>query len=412
METGHGPEEYSFMQEVIKEEKMSLKKIIGKIMKWVALGAVFGVTACVSFFALKPWAEDTFQDDPEEVQIPLDEDPVVEQTPIIEQIEKELTIESYRELNLLLGQVATEAQKSIVHITGIKLDENWVTGKIEASYHTSGLIVADNGRELLILTNYSDVKNGQLFQARFADDTSHEAVLKQKDKNTNLAVFSVAKASIAEESWDKIQVAALGNSKILSKGRTLIALGSPFGSADGIGYGVASSLGQIKNCADGEYSIVVTDMPGSSIGNGFLFDSYGAVMGIIDSSLYSNKTNVLSAVGISAIKKEIELMSNGRNVPYVGVIGTMITEEMSEVQGIPAGLYVQEVEVDSPAMKAGIQSGDVLTYIGSDGIKTFENYHKAILAQEAGNTIKLSGYRMGAESYVDIQFNVTVGISQ
>ena len=105
-------------------------------------------------------------------------------------------------------------------------------------------------------------------------------------------------------------------------------------------------------------------------------------------------------------------MSNGKNVPYIGIIGTIVTEEMSEAQGIPAGLYVNEVKVDSPAMKAGIQSGDIITSVGKTKVVTMKDYHKAVLAQEAGKTVKITGQRFGAESYVDIKFNVTVGVVQ
>ena len=154
-------------------------------------------------------------------------------------------------------------------------------------------------------------------------------------------------------------------------------------------------------------------MPGAKGSSGFLFDTYGNVMGIIDPDLMNEDgTGTLAAIGISAIKSEIELMSNGKNVPYVGIIGTIITKEMSEIQGMPAGLYVTEVEVDSPAMKAGIQSGDIITKIGGQEIDSLTAYHKEVLAQEAGKTIKLTGQRYGVENYVDIKFNVTVGVIQ
>ena len=205
----------------------------------------------------------------------------------------------------------------------------------------------------------------------------------------------------------------MGNSNTLQQGRTLIAVGSPFGYADGVGYGVASSVEELIVHADGKYSVIITDMPGAQKGSGFLFDTYGKVQGIIDSSFIDDGSNgILSAIGISAVKSEIELMSNGKNVPYVGIVGTVVTAEMSEAQGIPEGLYVTEVEVDSPAMKAGIQSGDVITKVGSRKVSDLEAYRKAILEQEAGKTITLTGQRRGAENYVDIKFSVTVGVKQ
>ena len=429
MDTGHGPkrelnqeqnpeqasEEYSFLQEIIKDEQKDLKKIVKKVVKWAILGFVFGMTACTGFFALKPWAETTFQRDTDKVEIPKDEEAeeVTQPETVSELVQQELTMEDYRELNQVISEVAAEAKKCVVQVTGIAQDGSWANEQDAGALQSAGLIVADNGRELLILTNYSSVKSASLFQVEFADGTDHEAVLKQKDGTIDLAIFSVAKSGISEETWAQIKVAGLGNSNTLQQGRTLIAVGSPFGYADGVGYGVASSVEEAIVRADGKYSVIITDMPGAQKGSGFLFDTYGKVQGIIDSSFIDDGSNgILSAIGISAVKSEIELMSNGKNVPYVGIVGTVVTAEMSEAQGIPEGLYVTEVEVDSPAMKAGIQSGDVITKVGSRKVSDLEAYRKAILEQEAGKTITLTGQRRGAENYVDIKFSVTVGVKQ
>lgn len=420
MDTEHRPdeeknqEEYSFIQEIIKDEKMDARKLTAKIGKWLCIGFLFGAAACVGFFALRPWAETTFQKDPDKVEIPLDDENAETETPeVTDSTEQELTIQNYRELNEQLEAVALEAEKSIVQVTGIRQDENWASGQNATLHQISGLIVADNGPELLILTRYSDMKEAELFRVKFADSTEHEAVMKQKDGNSDLAIFSVAKDGITDDTWSKIKVAVLGNSHTLTRGRALIALGSPFGYEDGIGYGVASTVDETIILADGEYRILVTDMPGTKKCNGFLFDSYGSVMGIINSDLIGKDGDgTLTVIGISAVKSEIELMSNGKNVSYVGIIGTMVTEEMSQAQGIPVGLYVTEVEVDSPAMKAGIQSGDVITEIDGKKITSVSGYHKAVIGQEAGKTINLTGQRYGAENYVDIEFHVTVGVKQ
>ena len=261
METGHGPEEYSFMQEVIKDEKMDAKKMAKKIGKWAALGIIFGVAACVSFYVLKPWAETVFQKNPDKVEIPKDDEIEDDEPDVQEQVkEQELTIDSYRELNVLLGELALEAKKSVVHVSGIKQDQSWIDGGYTPSNQTSGLIVADNGRELLILTNYSSMKDAQLFKVEFADGTEHEAVLKQKDGNTDLAIFSVAKSGITEATWEQIKVAMLGRSNTFISGRTLLAIGSPFGFKDGLGYGIASSVDEMILHADGEYNIIITDI--------------------------------------------------------------------------------------------------------------------------------------------------------
>ena len=104
----------------------------------------------------------------------------------------------------------------------------------------------------------------------------------------------------------------------------------------------------------------------------------------------------------------IELMSNGKAVPYIGILGIDVTESI-EQQGIPQGVYVKEVEVDSPAMAAGIQSGDIITSIGGAEVKTISAYQSVLIDKEVGSKVKIRGQRQGSGGYVDIDFNVTVG---
>ena len=98
-------DEYSFMQETFKDEQLSPKKVVAKVFKWLSLGVVFGVAACLSFYALKPWAENVFREEPEEVELSNDdminepEEPV-EEIPKEEPEEEEQSVEQKQELTL------------------------------------------------------------------------------------------------------------------------------------------------------------------------------------------------------------------------------------------------------------------------------------------------------------------------
>ena len=191
MNTGHVPEEhqedYSFLQETFKDERLGPKKLASKVGKWLGLGMVFGMAACVAFYALKPWAEETFQQKPDEVEIDMTDNSQTDemqeqQEQSTEVVDTVLTIDDYYELNNGLKQVAQAAQKSVVVVSGIEDSSNWSGGNDGVS-STSGLIVADNGRELLILAKYSPLKSTQFFQVEFEDGSLHQASFKQKDAN-------------------------------------------------------------------------------------------------------------------------------------------------------------------------------------------------------------------------------------
>jgi len=86
-----------------------------------------------------------------------------------------------------------------------------------------------------------------------------------------------------------------------------------------------------------------------------------------------------------------------------------VTEKLAGEQGIPKGIYVREVEADSPAMQAGIQNGDVITEINKTDITGITGLHKQIAEAGTGTQIRIKGQRRGADGYVDVTFDVTVG---
>ena len=77
---------------------------------------------------------------------------------------------------------------------------------------------------------------------------------------------------------------------------------------------------------------------------------------------------------------------------------------------MPVGVYVDSVETDSPAMAAGIQPGDVLTKIGKEGIHTPGQYQEQLKKYKGGQKISITGMRKGNEGYVEIIFDVTIGV--
>jgi len=117
----------------------------------------------------------------------------------------------------------------------------------------------------------------------------------------------------------------------------------------------------------------------------------------------------VTGYGISGLKSEIELLSNGQGVPYIGIRGLDVTAAEIEAQGIPEGVYVRTVETDSPAMAAGIQSGDIITEAAGKKITSLSAYQSVLRDQKSGSKIRLKGQRQGSGGYVDISFDVTVG---
>ncbi len=412
-ESGTEYEEYEFLQETLKDEKKRGRIRKSTIIKCAVLGLVFGMTASLGFFALKPWAEDLILGDPDEITIPEEEEDQENTDTTEEDQSLVVSMDHYREMNAALTEIADKAKCSMARISVIAdetVDAENATGEEAAGTNSvTGVIVADNGQEYLIFGSNRVCQNGETVEVTFADGRSYESNVKQTDGTLGYAVYAVHKSSLAASTAEKIQVAALGRTGTAEQGNTIIAMGDPFGYGDSIGFGVIASSGTEKNRTDGEYRVIGTDISGAADGTGALFNVNGEVVGMIDASAGEEDTTTVTAYGISDLKPVIECLSNGESVPYLGITGVTVTEEIANEQEIPGGVYVQNVEADSPAMAAGIQSGDVITEIDKADVTTLSAYHAALMKQKTGDSIRIKGMRKGTDGYVDVQYNVTVG---
>ena len=410
-------EEYSFLQEIIKDEAGDQAKWKHDVLRRIQLGLIFGLVACFTFFACKPWVEKRFEENPTEVTIPQDEQQEEEQTQQEEEQVQEqkpvLTTETYQEMLNNLKQVSGEVRKSVVEIRGAVTEEEFSKDQEDKEKSISGMIVADNGQELLILAGELPVKDAKIIRVTFSGDSQCDAILKSRDAGLGLCVYAVQRKNIADAVWAQIETATLGGSKVVSEGDTVIAVGKLYGCDTIAGYGVIESGENYLDKADGQYQTIYTDVAGDISGSGVLVNIRGEVIGIINTSVRSDdQTNKISGYGISDIKDVIELLSNGKNVPYLGVSGVEVSSEM-QGQGIPQGVYVKEVDAGSPAMAAGIQSGDIITNIADTDIINLLGYHNTLMKQNVGDKILVRGKRQGTGGeYVDIDFGVTVGYKQ
>ena len=107
--------------------------------------------------------------------------------------------------------------------------------------------------------------------------------------------------------------------------------------------------------------------------------------------------NLLTAYGITELKKTIEKMSNDKERAYLGIHGADAPKEAAEELDIPEGAYVRAIEMDSPAMAAGIQSGDVVIQIDETPITTYNNLLDILYNSNPEDTLTFVLMRQGRE---------------
>lgn len=404
--------EYSFLQEVIKDEVGGTGKRKKRILRKIGVGIFIGLVACFTFSVFKPWVESRISGNPDEVTIPRDTKQTAENE--ADRSGKDgngQKKDNYSKSVKSLSDVAKKGKRSVVSLlvlTGATIGNKEF---VSESQSVSGVLIADNGQELLILGPTMEVGETQQIQATFCDGKKYQVTEKKSDANLELTIYAVKESQLEEKTEKSIRLAALGSSYEVKKGDTTVLLGMLFGQGDAVGYGVLRSSTEKAERADGTYHILGAELAGFTGGSGIMFNRQEEVIGIIcDAAGEHAKEELMHAYAISDIKDVMQFLANGESVPYIGIHATDVSENIAEDRRIPRGIYVDKVEADSPAMRAGIQSGDVLTAIGGTDIENFEQYHELLMEEKEGTHLLIKGYRRGAkDQYVAVHFNATVG---
>lgn len=438
-------EEFAFITEKIKGKPINKRRLAIKIIGTIILAIIFGVVACFTFVGVEPLAKKVFHKEEEpKITIPKDEEDILEEkvtdetgnqgntntSPEGEVIEETLDelpeevvqeeqvpetteIDDYKSLYGKLYDVVKESEKALVTITVVKSDIDWFNNTYENEDKTSGLIIANNGQELLILAERNVITDADQIEVTFNNKETQSATLKKYDGNTGLAILSIPVSEIEDTTLDKITIASLGNSYSEIRGNIVMAVGSPMGYANSLSYGMITSYGNTTSIADATYGLITTDIVGSSSGSGFLLNTKGEVVGVI-AQKYSIEDNesMITAIAISELKTVIEKLSNNNDISYVGIKGTTITENISAEIGVPEGVYVSEVELDSPAMEAGIQNGDIIVNLNRNQIDTVKDYQNELTKLQPGQVVEIKVKRQGADDYTQISFTLALGVKK
>ena len=440
MQDNKEKEPFSFINEKIKEKPINKRRMLIYAGYVMGLAVLFGVIASLVFALLEPRLEEGLhpQEDPV-VTIPRDDLASTEETEAVdietEETETEtepegetaesgetetpeeepqrVTIADFQNLQNELYAVGREANKFVVTVTGVKSDTDWFNNAYESKGQASGIIVADNGQELLILTERKVISDVEQVYVTFINDVSVEATMKKYDGNTGIAILSVPRSDVDEDTLDAIAVATLGNSLTTTQGMIAIAVGSPLGTNYSVLTGNITSTNNSISTVDHNYTVFTTDIVGSEGGSGAIINVEGEVIGLVMQDYSSaGDESTLTAISISELKSIIEMLSNNQDVPYIGLELSTVTNDIANEYDIPKGAYIKEVTMDSPAMAAGLQSGDVITKMDGEAIYNVDSYENKLLGLSPDENVKIVVERQSTEGYKEIICTVKVSVLQ
>ena len=285
----------------------------------------------------------------------------------------------------------------------------------------SGIIVGENDEELLIVTNNHVVADSTSLSVQFVDEQTCAAQVKGTDADSDLAVIAVDIDDLSDSTKAEIRIATLGNSDELKVGEPAIAIGNALGYGQSVTTGVISAVNRQDSMNERGESLflIQTDAainPGNS--GGALLNVYGEVIGINSSKIAGSMVEGMGyAIPISTAKPIIEeLMSKKTRVPvgeeekgYLGISGINVTDEVHELYGLPYGVYIAQVYDGTPAYKAGLKKGDIITYFDGESVETMEELSLLLDCTQAGSSVQIGVMVTTNNGYEERMIEVVLG---
>ena len=264
----------------------------------------------------------------------------------------------------------------------------------------SGIIISEDG---YIVTNNHVIAGANEITVKLSTDEEYTAELIGTDAQTDLAVLKINASGL--------KAAALGNSNDVQVGEQVIAIGNPLGEqlSGSVTVGYISALNRKIDVEGTTYNLLQTDAAineGNS--GGALVNLNGEVIGINSVKVAASGVEGLGfAIPISDAKPIIDdLIAHGyvTGRPSIGVEVVALNNSIAYYYDLPLnyGLYVNSVQKDSGAEKAGLKNGDIIVGCNGKDVKTLDELNEIRDQFKSGDTITLTIYRDDKKLDVDV----------
>ena len=329
-----------------------------------------------------------------------------------------------------VADIAENAMPTIVAITNKSVQEvqsfyRGRTFQYESESCGSGIIVGENDTELLICTNNHVVEGARELTVSFIDESSYQAQIKGTDPSNDLAVVAVNLEDIDQDTLSQIKIAKLGDSDEMRVGEQVVAIGNALGYGQSVTTGIVSAKERTIDVQEGRsiYSyedLIQTDAainPGNS--GGALLNMNGELIGINSAKASSSGVEGMGyAIPVSKAQPILEKLMNRetRNIvdedeaAYMGISGEGVSSEAVQLYNVPAGIYLTQVAEDSPAAKAGLQVGDIITAFDDVQVITMDELKDRLQYYKGGETVEMTVQSAANGAYTEKTVSITLGL--
>ncbi len=249
----------------------------------------------------------------------------------------------------------------------------------------SGVIVEATG---VVVTNQHVIVGGDTIRVQLSDNREFEAELVGGDSDFDLAVLKIKDSG-------SLPYIPIGNDDSILIGETVIAIGNPYGLDHTVTTGVVSARGRTLQTGDQTYQdIVQTDAsinPGNS--GGPLLDIRGRLIGI-NTAIHRDAQGIGFSIPIWRVRNVVDqILAHGSVLPtWIGLEIQDLTGELASHFGAKAGsgVLVRGIEPGSPASRADVRTGDIVTRVQGERVGNTADYDRRVRGLASGERLRLS----------------------
>ena len=263
----------------------------------------------------------------------------------------------------------------------------------------SGVIFYSDDDRVAIATNNHVVESANTIYVTFEGEISVPAKVIGTRSESDLAVITVSWKDLNNAGIEQVTTAVFGDSDALEVGSEVIAIGNAMGMGLSATDGIISMKEQTINVDGNQLGVLQTSAAiNSGNSGGALVNASGEVIGIntakYNSAMVEGMGYAIPSNYITPIVEEL-LATGTQPKPYIGITGTNITEETAPMYKLPVGALVLEIVEGSPAEKAGLQVGDVITQFNGQTVMDMDSLVKQVNEAKIGSIADIYVIRDG-----------------
>lgn len=264
----------------------------------------------------------------------------------------------------------------------------------------SGVII--DAKKGYVVTNFHVIDDADEIRIAISDGREFKAKLIGSDEHTDLALLQIKDAH-------GLTAIELADSDAIEVGDFAVAIGNPYGLGQTVTSGIVSALGRSGLNIENIENFIQTDAAiNSGNSGGALLNLKGQLIGINTAIMAPSGGNIGIGFAIPSnmVKNVVHQLLDFGEVKrgMLGVTGTELNADLAESFGYDKrnGAFVNEVQPNSAADKAGIKSGDIITSVNGKEVTSFGQLRAIVATQRAGSKLTVDVFRDGRQMNVDV----------